>query len=252
MISRQFIIHYHIYKNAGTSIDAMLKACFGERWGVIEGATPLDMMSCERVEDALSGHPDWCAISSHLARPPVPPGGLAIIFLRHPILRARSVYSYARLDHMQPDHRAAVTSGFPGYIEWALDAGRAISPIFDYQTYHLSRASFRGPYGVASAPTEVDLHEAENLLQSVGVCGVVEKFERSCERLEAAYRPFLPEFRLPGAHENRTGTELTTTEAARLTQIEEELGPVLYEKLLTLNALDIRLHATALRILQGI
>lgn len=247
-MTKRILIHYHIYKNAGSSVDAMLRACFGERWGVIEGQHSTDILSRERLEQGLAVQPHLRAVSTHLGRPPVPSSGLAVVFLRHPILRAWSVYSYARLDPMQPDHAAATERGFRDYVRWALADGRSIVPIFDYQTYHLSGASFRGPYGPASAPTDDDVREAEALLRDIGVCGVVEAFDVSCAAIEAAYRPFLPELRLPGAHENRS-SENSEPFGVRLTRIERELGPELYDRLLDLNALDLRLYATARRFL---
>ena len=29
---RTIILHYHLFKNAGTSVDAILKRIFGDRW----------------------------------------------------------------------------------------------------------------------------------------------------------------------------------------------------------------------------
>jgi hypothetical protein len=29
---RKVVIHYHLFKNAGTSVDRMLKEIYGERW----------------------------------------------------------------------------------------------------------------------------------------------------------------------------------------------------------------------------
>ena len=39
MCGPSVVIHYHIYKNAGSSVDAMLRASFGDGWQAFEGLT---------------------------------------------------------------------------------------------------------------------------------------------------------------------------------------------------------------------
>ena len=251
MTAPPVLIHYHIYKNAGTSMDAMLQASFGAGWGTIEAGPGSTILTAEGLAAAIEAHPEWRAVSSHQARPPVPPRGLAVIFIRHPILRARSVFTYARRDSTQPDHAVAMAGGFADYVHWAMTDGRAISPILDYQTFHLSSASLRWRQTGAITSTPEDLAEAEALLRNIGVCGVVEEFEASCARIEAAYRPHLPELSLPGAHENRSDDGEAMPLAQRLARVADELGPEMHARLVAMNALDLRLYETARQVLHG-
>ena len=41
---RHVIVHYHIFKNAGSTVDSVLKNNFGDRCGSIEGRNPWDTL----------------------------------------------------------------------------------------------------------------------------------------------------------------------------------------------------------------
>ena len=91
------LLHYHIYKNAGTSIDEMLRQSLGARWGTYECSPERHTLSSDEIAGFLRQRPDLTAMSSHSARPPLPgPHIHPIVLLRHPIDRARSVYHLAR------------------------------------------------------------------------------------------------------------------------------------------------------------
>src|SRR5262245_50872737 len=110
------IIHYHIYKNAGSSIDWLLQNSFGPSWATFEGAHATDIQMAQRLSAFLASRPDIRAVSSHLARPPLPfPGDKAIVMIRHPIDRVMSVYAFARKDTSQSDHGIATAGDLSDY-----------------------------------------------------------------------------------------------------------------------------------------
>ncbi len=179
--TRPCLIHYHIYKNAGTSVDSLLQKSFGPRWSVFEGGSATDIISSERLAEFLAARPDLLAISSHLARPPLPcESAYPIVFLRHPIERARSVYAFAAADPHQPDHEIAKARGFRGYVEWALRSKDGGIVIRNYQVVHLSEASFRAPHIYLTEATASDLATARDLIRSWKLCGIVDRFTDSC------------------------------------------------------------------------
>ena len=97
MEKRKVIIHYHIFKNAGTSIDRMLKESFSERWANYDKPEPTSKISPAELEEFILDNPDLMAVSSHHAVPPLPDKHLEvypIILLRHPIDRAYSAYLF--------------------------------------------------------------------------------------------------------------------------------------------------------------
>ena len=94
------IIHYHIFKNAGTSIDYALKRVFGDAWGVFESDNAHTILTAEDLRKYLVDHIELKAVSSHVLRPPLTNDhSLPILFLRHPILRAKSVYEFCKKDN---------------------------------------------------------------------------------------------------------------------------------------------------------
>jgi hypothetical protein len=107
-IEAPLIVHYHIFKNAGSSVDAGLHAFFGDSWYNFEGAHAHDVQSTESLRRFIAACPMLRAVSSHLARPPLPyTNAIPIVFLRHPILRALSVYEFVRRNPDQFTHEQA-------------------------------------------------------------------------------------------------------------------------------------------------
>src|SRR5208282_4106023 len=108
IFGQPLLVHYHIYKNAGTSVDKNLSDSFGENWKICEGSSENFRFSNGDIEAFAKANPGVCAISSHRA-PPSPSlrRSFPILFLRHPIERARSVYYFARRDPVQFDHELA-------------------------------------------------------------------------------------------------------------------------------------------------
>lgn len=104
------IIHHHIFKNAGTSIDGALKERLGPAFGVFEGNHPHDIKDKTAIQAFFREHPKLIAVSTHLGRPQLPlEQFFPIVFLRHPYLRAKSVYTFTKKDPSQYFHQAALS-----------------------------------------------------------------------------------------------------------------------------------------------
>ena len=242
------LVHYHIFKNAGSSVDASLRRSFGERWGSFEGQHAHDIQSAEQLRRFMLANPGYRAISSHLARPPLPfDDSLPVVFIRHPLLRAYSVYLFTRRDPQQPFAEAAINNGFADYIRWALREEPGSIVIRDYQVVHLSSASWRCGHILDACANEADLAEVCALLDGWGMAGVVEQYERSIDAYQALYAPLLPGLELAYDCENVSPIERTTP-AAQLDQLEALLGSDLHARFMASNALDLALyhHACAL------
>ena len=171
---RNIIVHYHIFKNAGTSIDRVLEENFGAAWASLEGSSATSLLRAQDVQAYVAEHPGLEAVSSHLARPPLPQGFsvLPIVFLRHPLDRAASVHSHERrAPATVKSGEIAKTRDFRGYVQWCLneyegrDKGGTV--IRNYQVTHLSDASFRNSHIHKAEAERHDLRQAIQFLSAL-------------------------------------------------------------------------------------
>jgi hypothetical protein len=247
-VARPVLIHYHIFKNAGTSVDWLLRKSFGDNWTTFEGQHAADVQSADRVRTFLEGRPDIVALSSHLGRPPLPwPAARAIVFLRQPLERARSVHAFVARDATQPNH-AVARRGFANYVRWALDSNDGGVVIRNYQVIHLSTASLRAGHIYRAEATADDLGEAVRYLDAWNGVGVVSRFDDSCRVIQQALVSTFPALNLASIRLNVTHAA-RPEETERLEEIREELGAETYARLLAANELDLSLYAHAQRLL---
>lgn len=249
MTNRTILVHYHIFKNAGSSVDASLKTSFGTAWVKFEGSHAHDIQSSTQLSRFLLANKDVIAVSSHLARPPLPWAGcLPVVFLRHPLLRAHSVYEFTRKDSSQPYGDIARDAGFADYIRWALRNERGSVVIRNYQVIHLSDASWRNGNILDAQANSHDLEQACNLLTAWGIVGVVESYALSAKAFQKKYGPLLPDLEFSYLHENSTKPVQGTTED-QIDRIRSLLGASLYKEFMVTNALDFDLYKHAQRVL---
>ena len=247
-MARRVLVHYHIYKNAGSTIERQLWENFGDAFALCEGPDDTDHVDSATLASHLAANPQLKAISSHKARPPLPlPGALPIVLLRHPADRAHSAYRFARRNKHMPDHRVARSSSFRDYVEWSLSTRGHGAMLRNQQVLHLSRAAFRTMLDPGDTPNRQDLGEVLALLDAWPAFGLVRRFGESCRLFNARYRPLLPAFHLSDMVENATGAH-DLTDPAALERVADELGGSHYEALCRANLLDIALYEEAGRL----
>ncbi|MDG3040952.1 sulfotransferase family protein [Roseicyclus marinus] len=184
MTERTIILHYHLFKNAGTSVDAILKRNFPGKWVTREfpamggNNTPL-------VEAWIRETPEAIAYSSHTMMGPIPQiDGVRVIsflLLRDPIERIKSAYRFERTQTADTwGARLAKEHDFEGYVRARL-ARPGDRQCRNFQTYRL--ASLMPGEG-----TELD--RAKRALKALSVVGRVEAFDVAMRRLAAAYPGF--------------------------------------------------------------
>ena len=239
--ARGKLIHYHIFKNSGSSVDALLSRYFGKDHVCIEGDSPNDVMSSKRLFARLQTIGDFKAVSTHLGRPgPELSEYIPVIFLRDPIDRARSVYRFIQQDATQPEHAALAHLSFRDFVDGVLTRDEGGSIIGNYQTMHLSDASFREDVRVG----ELELRQALALLSSWPVVGVARQFSLSLRRFNVVYGARFPGLFIRGPHVNATKAGYIS-DHHEWTEARLELGPALFNRLLEENALDLALHQWA-------
>ena len=244
--AEKVVVHYHIFKNAGTSVDAMLSRVFPSwrDWhaGVTTWPGP-DDLAAELARRPVE------AISCHTLSPPAPMGWdvFPIVLLRHPLDRALSVYLHER--RCAPNTlscHVARARDFGAYVRWCLDypsAGGIV--ICNYQTLHLAAAAWRGHvYNARAGDAERD--EALRRLSTLPAPGVVDRFDRFTERLAAELARWRDQpIDLPrSAWENRSG-ERTDALEARLRDLEGQLEKTLLQRFNDANTHDYALYERA-------
>jgi hypothetical protein len=240
-------IHWHIYKNAGSSIERLLWESFGDAFAVLDTQPGCDTIDFPTLKNYLQQNRHIKAVSSHRLHPPARHrGSLPIVLLRHPADRARSAYRYARQNTAVPDHRIASTHDFRAYVDWSIHTRGEGAVLCDYQVQFLSDAAYRTQDPQHWRATSADLEQALALLKSLRAFGLVRRFAQSCRLFNAAYRPSLPAAYFHDWSENSTDIA-HQSEPEALAEIRGELGEAAYESLCAANTLDLALYDEACR-----
>src|ERR1700730_369269 len=119
---RFVLLHYHFFKNAGTTIEEILQNSVFENYARLDTNAFDGSVTPEELVSYLGLHPGVKAVSSHQFRYPVPqvPGFifLDLCFLREPIDRIRSMYDYFREKPVpgEPASELAQTQSIGGFI----------------------------------------------------------------------------------------------------------------------------------------
>src|SRR5213078_4447018 len=105
--TRFVIVHYHIFKNGGSTIASILEREFRDAYATVHGPDDVSVLDHTHLAGFVSDHADVQAISSHHIRYPKPVLPNTVIFdwcfLRHPLDRLQSLYSYfQRIDSADP------------------------------------------------------------------------------------------------------------------------------------------------------
>ena len=235
---RFVILHYHIFKNAGSTIEDILDHSFGERFGKLETPTDGGLICNPDLVRYLDAHPALRAVSSHQIRHPIPeaPGYLFfdICFLRDPIDRLRSIYDYFRQrpNPADPMSDLANRCGLGDFVAGMVES----YPLFirDNQVNLLACA------GDSDEPNERDLELAMRRMLATSFLGVVDCFEQSAAAGKEALRAAFPELDCARAPVNVSGG-LEGTLAGRVEAVRLACRPEVYENLIRVTELDRQL-----------
>ncbi len=241
---RPVILHYHYFKNAGTSVDAILQRNFPGRWLSAEFEGRVNHADVGRW---ILANPEACAFSTHTAEFPLPVlegvSILPIVFLRHPLDRIFSAYSFERIQKSDSyGAKLAKETDFAGYARARLDKPHDRHNR-NFQTFRLSLLV------PAGAGPEID--RAMLALKRLPFIGLVEDFRASANRMSAWLRRSFPEFQFFEVRRNFTSAENVSLEE-RLAHVRREAGDELYAELLAANQDDIRVVEEARRIIAGL
>src|SRR5580693_3982290 len=176
-LMRFVLLHYHVFKNAGSTIEDILDHSFGERFGTLETAVGGGLVSNEDLIRYLDARPELRALSSHQIRYPMPavPGYLFfdICFLRDPIDRLRSFYDYFR----QRPNPADPMSGLANNCSLGdFVAGMVAEHSLFVRNNQVNLLACGGD---SDEPNESDFELAVRRMMAASFLGVVDCFEQS-------------------------------------------------------------------------
>lgn len=248
---RNVIVHYHMFKNAGTTVDAILRRHFPKSWAAFDLDNAGAYIDQHTLINFIDSNPSAQCISSHQARPPAPNRTTLsiypVLFLRHPIDRIYSIYHYLKRLPDTPSERPAVTmaktSSLADFLQWRLKEEHG-AVIRNFQTVFLSGSTRQ--IGLATATVE-DFEKARYLISSLQFFGLVECFEASIKRMGNFLSPIFGEIDLTFTPLNSKPARKSQLEG-RLSDFEAEIGQELFQRLLEENQYDIELHSFAKKV----
>ena len=186
--TRTVILHYHLFKNAGTSLDQILQRNFGDRWATREFPARPGGNTAE-VEAWIRDTPEASVFSTHTALGPLPQVEgvriVSVMLLRDPIDRIRSAY---RFEHRQEADtwgaKLAKEHDFEGYVRARL-ARPGDRQCRNFQTHRLASMV------PGDAP---ELERALEAARRITVLGNVADFDDAVQRLAAEIGDLCPDF----------------------------------------------------------
>jgi len=238
---RCVLLHYHIFKNAGTTIEEALERSFGAEFSRIETPNSEGLVYHPDILRFLDQNPRVKAISSHQIRHPVPaaPGFLFldVCILRHPVDRVRSIYDFYHSRPAPGDPLSDLAQG---------SMGAFVAGLVRTQQLHIKnvQVNLLACFGDSDEPEEKDLLVALDRVRGAAFPGVVDCFNRSMVAAEYSLRPIFPELDCARPAENVTGGLVGDLDG-RIAKVRAACDQSDYSELLRLNALDLRLLDSA-------
>lgn len=243
---RKVILHYHLFKNAGTSLDAALKDNFDvttAEWVTTEFPSQ-PQENREAVKQWIINNPQAKCFSSHTAILPPPQiegvKVIPVIFYRHPIDRMASAYSFERKqggDGFGPT--LARNTTLAGYIETRLSIG-ADRQCRDFHAHRLA-TMFGHKQGN-------EAERAQMAVDQLPFVGIVEKYAESLASLEALLEKEGFEGIKLKTVEKNVSRGVSKSLEDKLDEIKQQFEECSFAKLVEANKVDLSLYEHACQI----
>ena len=240
---RDVILHYHLFKNAGTSVDRMLRSSFGDDWQNFDKASPGAKISALEMQQFIEANPTLKAVSSHQIVPPLPTGNFRlwpVVFLRDPIDRLKSAWLFEW--KKQPGLKEPKGS-LSDYLELKLTPG-AGSVVSNFHVSRLSNSHYDAIRPMNRAHGLEKLDKAKAFVASLAWFGLVERYDESMDIMAAQCGANFPDLVCRSFHENNL-QDRSLSRIDRVEAFRADIGEALFERVILHNQLDIQLYEYA-------
>ncbi len=236
--SRWVLLHYHFFKNAGSTIEHLLHRTFASKFASLHGPDSSSVLGGSDVESFLALHPEVVAVTSHHLRYPKPfiPGVIIfdLCFFRDPLQRLWSMFKF-----LQRSKPVEELSGLPA----PLDARTFFAELLDKHPHIINDVQAnilanRGEY--TRPPSEPDLRVALDYLPQVSILGVVDLFDKSALAAEYFLQPTFPTLQFHYVRQNADPTGSSGLDV-EMQKFREAVGSTIYGEIERLNRLDTEL-----------
>jgi hypothetical protein len=243
-LSRHVIVHFHVFKNGGSTIEGILEREFRGQFATLHGCDADSVLDDRDVATFLGAHPGIAALSSHHLRYPLPAMRRTVLFdccfLRHPLDRLQSVYTYLRGRASESEDALFVLARSAGPREFMTTLIEEFPHVVgNAQTLLLANA------GAFTRPMdETDLERAKGTFRQMALPGMVGMFDDSLVAAEHFLAPAFPNLRLHYVVRNVTRPAHHKMEQ-RLEELRMLWGAGVYQEMVRQNQLDLELCSYA-------
>ena len=238
MAVRKVILHYHIFKNAGTSFNNALHEVFRDAFMEFDGSTAAHTIPPEQIADVIREHPEKWAFSTHQGMLPAPElpdcRVMTTLLLRHPLSRISSIYHFERIqDSQSPGAINAKRLSFGDYLRWRWDQSPAF---FCFQAFFCARSAAHPGF----RPLETLTERALANLAKVDCVGTVEQYDLFLRRSAHLVAVIRPGATLTQVHANASSSPPMEHEAI-LRRVEAETDSSFIDQISPYLDIDTRL-----------
>lgn len=249
---RNVLLHYHIFKNAGTTFERVLDENYGDGHVTFDGPFSFSVIDQDQLSTIIQRHPNAIACSSHQIHLPPPSATqfrpIPVVFIRHPLLRIRSVFLFGKHGAEKALETVTHADPFAGFEEWITEkVSENPELISNMQTSMLSRCYKLPPkLEWREGRAHLDLQLAINHLSVVPCLGRVEYFDIDVSSFtETLARYDVPFVYAQREAENVSSPDHQSTVEEQLRSMERSLSPETWQKLQWLNHQDLALYEIA-------
>ncbi|MGQ7845720.1 hypothetical protein ACUNV4_14655 [Granulosicoccus sp. 3-233] len=240
---RSVIVHYHLFKNAGTSVERLLQLSLGDTWASWDKPESGAKISGQELQQWLEANPRIRAVSSHQLVPPVPQGSFhvtPVVFLREPLSRVRSAWLF---EWQKQQGLSEPKGSLTDYIEEKFKQ-KNTSVIANFQVSRLSNLAYDDVRQRLHRYNHDLLPAACGFIDSLPFVGLVDRFTESLQLMAECTRKRFPELIVKEHRENVTDASSTSIEQ-RIELLRREIGNDLFDELCVRNRLDLQLYSYA-------
>jgi len=236
--NNDILLHFHIFKNAGSTIEWVLIKNFSKMTLSIDEGNPGNKIYLNRIVEILRKNKNVKAISSHQFRFPITNNTefnfLTVLFIRHPIDRAFSIYYFKKkeVDNSIGSIKAR-SLNLQEFMNWNLSVKKYIV-MKNFQVFFLSDKI------ATDNINEKDLELAIQRMKSCVVVGIVDQIDQSLVVAEEELKKYFPEIDLSYIIQNTTKREKSLEQ--RLKEDKMRIDEITYNELINKNKLDFILY----------